>query len=574
MAKANDVVIRIRTDDGQLDSGLNRAERKLGDFGGAAKKIMGIVGGAFAVERIAAFTVELAKLSGEAEGVRAAFNRIATASDLEDMKEATRGTVSELNLMKRAVSATNLGLPVENLATLFEFATKRAQDTGESVDYLVESIVTGIGRKSPLILDNLGISAVQLREKLKGVGMETASVSDIAAAVGEIAADSMRESGEVIDTNAVKIQQLSAQWQDFKLSLAENKALNDYFSGTLNEWSTWLEVVTNQSATFWDKFHATFDITGKNATAVYNKLKQQEEQQRAAAAAIDAYNQMVEKGKNPLKETEETETKRVKTLGDLKEELKLLKDSLDSYGIGQEAEIQRTLQQIANTEKLIKSLTTLRTARTDAGETMSTRGETPRIGDPMTDVPGLETDKLEAFGEIYLEKYREMMAKVQEEVDQLNQAVNLSIVDGLVGGLEAAINGESFGGVMRALLSPLAGILEEEGKLLIAAGIGLEAFKKSLASLNGIGAIAAGASLIAIAQGMKALGNIGSAPGGGGSYGSTGGGFTSYDPGKSNWMGQTPQMQIELKGQLVQRGDDMVYNVEKNDYKINRLIGS
>jgi hypothetical protein len=577
MARVEDVVIKIRTDDGQLNSGLDKAERKLSDFGNAGKKIMGLIGGAFAVERVAAFTFELAKLSGEAEGVRAAFQRIAKAQDLKAMQEATKGTVSELNLMKRAVSANNLGLPIENLASLFEFATKRAQDTGESVDYLVESIVTGIGRKSPLILDNLGISAVQLREKLKGVGYESASVADIAAAVGEIAADSMRESGEVIDTNAVKIQQLSAQWADFKLSLAENEALNNYFSGTLSEWSTWLEVVTHQSASFWDKFHATFDVTGRNATAVFNKLKAQEEQQRRAAEAIDEYNRMIEQGKNPMKETVEQEEKRLKTLGDLKEELKKMKESLDTYGIGQTAELQRTLQQIEATEKLIKSLMTLKTVRAEPGEMMQTRGETPQIGAAGSggdEILMPEFDKLDAYGEAYLEKYGEMMAEVQDEVELLNAAVNAAIVDGLVGGLEALVNGANFGGVMSALLSPLASILEQQGKILLAAGIGLEVFKQSLSTLNGPAAIAQGAILIGLAQGMKALGNIGSGGGAsGGSYSSAIGGGAGTGPGNFiDRAGRGTGMSINITGELTAQGSSLKYVLDQVNWddKITR----
>ena len=40
----------------------------------------------------------------------------------------------------------------------------------KSVDFLVNSIVTGIGRKSVLILDNLGLSAVDVNEKFKESG--------------------------------------------------------------------------------------------------------------------------------------------------------------------------------------------------------------------------------------------------------------------------------------------------------------------------------------------------------------------------------------------------------------------
>ena len=70
-----------------------------------------------------------------------------------DLKTATRGTVSEFDLMKSAVSANNFKIPLESLSSYLAFATRRAEETGQSVDYLVDSIIMGIGRKSPMILD-------------------------------------------------------------------------------------------------------------------------------------------------------------------------------------------------------------------------------------------------------------------------------------------------------------------------------------------------------------------------------------------------------------------------------------
>ena len=58
----------------------------------------------------------------------------------------------------------------ENLGSYLAFATKRAEETGQSVDYLVDSIIMGIGRKSPMILDNLGISIVDIRNEMEKTG--------------------------------------------------------------------------------------------------------------------------------------------------------------------------------------------------------------------------------------------------------------------------------------------------------------------------------------------------------------------------------------------------------------------
>ena len=145
-------------------------------------------------------SVELAK-SGE--GVRNAFERLNRPGLLDNLKEATHGTVSELELMKAAVKFDDFKLPVEQLGTLLEFAQKKAKDTGQSVDYMVDSIVTGLGRKSLMILDNLGLSASQVKEKMAETG-------DMTTAVAAIIKEQMSEAGEYVETAADRAARAAA----------------------------------------------------------------------------------------------------------------------------------------------------------------------------------------------------------------------------------------------------------------------------------------------------------------------------------------------------------------------------
>lgn len=169
------------------------------------KKVGAAVGIAFGAQQAFQLGKEMVNLAAKAEGVERAFKRIGSPQLLADLRKATRGTVSDLLLMQRAVQASNFKLPLDQLAGLLKFASARARETGESVDYLVNSIVLGIGRKSPLILDNLGISAVELRKRLKGVGVEATSVADISRIVGEIASEELDKMGEQADTTSDKL---------------------------------------------------------------------------------------------------------------------------------------------------------------------------------------------------------------------------------------------------------------------------------------------------------------------------------------------------------------------------------
>ena len=148
--------------------------------------------------------IELAK---QGEGIRIAFERLGRGDILDGLREATHGTVTDIELMKASVKFNDFKLPLEELGTMLAFAQQKAKDTGQSVDYMVDSIVTGLGRKSLMILDNLGLSASEIREKMKGTG-------DMTKAVGEIIRSQMASAGEYVETAADRAAQANVSLQN------------------------------------------------------------------------------------------------------------------------------------------------------------------------------------------------------------------------------------------------------------------------------------------------------------------------------------------------------------------------
>lgn len=75
-------------------------------------------------------TLEMAKLSGNVEGVTRAFERSVPNSVgvLYKLRDATHGAVTDLELMQKALLAKNYGISLEALPNLLEFASVRAQD--------------------------------------------------------------------------------------------------------------------------------------------------------------------------------------------------------------------------------------------------------------------------------------------------------------------------------------------------------------------------------------------------------------------------------------------------------------
>lgn len=149
-------------------------------------------------------SVQLAK---EGEGIRIAFERLGRGDMLDGLRQATHGTVTDIELMKAAVKFNDFKLPVEELGTMLAFAQQKAKDTGQSVDYMVDSIVTGLGRKSLMILDNLGLSAAEIKEKMAETG-------DMTKAVGAIIREQMQNAGDYVETAADRAAQANVDLQN------------------------------------------------------------------------------------------------------------------------------------------------------------------------------------------------------------------------------------------------------------------------------------------------------------------------------------------------------------------------
>lgn len=154
------------------------------------------------------------EMAEQADGVTKAFNGLNQEGLLDNLRKATKGTVNDVQLMTAAVQANDFRIPLEDLGKYLEFAQLKAQQTGQSVDYMTNSIVTGLGRKSPLILDNLGISAAEISEKTKETG-------DFMKAVAEIVDTQLAEAGETYISAADRAAQKTVELQNAQKALGD-----------------------------------------------------------------------------------------------------------------------------------------------------------------------------------------------------------------------------------------------------------------------------------------------------------------------------------------------------------------
>ena len=112
------------------------------------------------IRQISQFVSESAKVAG----MKTAFNTLSGATNnsaiaLKELQKATNGTMSSFDLFQQANNAMILGVAdnSETMAEMFDIAQRLGRALGRDTASSVESLITGIGRQSRLMLDNIGI---------------------------------------------------------------------------------------------------------------------------------------------------------------------------------------------------------------------------------------------------------------------------------------------------------------------------------------------------------------------------------------------------------------------------------
>lgn len=149
---------------------VQKATSLLGDFGiqlsGATLKATLAIGVVTAL--VAAF-VALGQRGSTLVGLGESFDRltasigVTSTTLLQDLREASAGTVADFELIRLANVALagavgDFGQQFgEKLPKLLEVARVQARATGQDVNFLFQSLITGIKRGSPLLIDNTGL---------------------------------------------------------------------------------------------------------------------------------------------------------------------------------------------------------------------------------------------------------------------------------------------------------------------------------------------------------------------------------------------------------------------------------
>lgn len=184
------------------------------------------LGGA-AVLGVAKQAVELAKMGAQAQRAETAFENLSggteeASENLQAMQEATRGAMSEMDMMAAANKLMSMGLAdsAEELGNVSEMAVTLGSAFGKDAGTSIEEFSLMLANMSIPRLDTFGMSGAKARQRIlelqaamPGLSRETAFMQ----ATMEQGAVAMERLGGRVEDNALAFERLAAWTEDAKI---------------------------------------------------------------------------------------------------------------------------------------------------------------------------------------------------------------------------------------------------------------------------------------------------------------------------------------------------------------------
>ena len=218
------VLIEVGLDD-RASAGLKKLQTSTNSASqsikaGFGKAMIAVTAVTAAVTGATVAVMKMAERAGKIQGLALGFERNFGSMEeaLESFRRASQGMVSDFDLMQTANRAALLGVTknVDELSKLMVTARLRGREMGMDMTTAFNDIVTGIGRRSPLILDNLGIKipdAIKASMEKMGEAEKTQALLNFAIEDG---AKIAKEYGDVQLTASEKAEILKSKIVNLK----------------------------------------------------------------------------------------------------------------------------------------------------------------------------------------------------------------------------------------------------------------------------------------------------------------------------------------------------------------------
>lgn len=330
---------------------------------------------------------ELSEQAAQVERLTAAGEEMATQYGgnmdliLQKVQEASNGTVSEMDIIASANKAMMLGLgaDADQLANLMEVAAFRGRAMGVSTTQAFDDIVRGVGRASPMILDNLGIiidADQTYSDYAESIGKskdeltkseKTQALLNATLATGN---EMLDKAGGLADDSASSFERWDASLSNFKTTLfGATSGLSDFADSGAAILDAWTESIrkTNAETDKADKiYNYATAIRRLNEDMSYDEAAKLAEEMINAQEATDA---MSEAAMNQTTALNEDSTAIVLTTEQLKEMSRVNGDLLSLTKDIQRENERYTSSLSDQTEKQSELAVALEEAKNQYGET-------------------------------------------------------------------------------------------------------------------------------------------------------------------------------------------------------------
>lgn len=273
--------------------GIQSAQKDLGGLSTAAKAVGGAIVAAGVVEAGKA-AYELGVLGAQSLRTKHAFEMISGSAyeatdNLDAMKRATRGAMSEQEMMATANQLLQMGLAgnASELESVTEMAVRLGGAMGKEAGPAVAEFSLMLANQSIPRLDTFGISAGKVRERIQELQKATPGLSrEIAfmTAVNEEGAIALERLGDAAEDELLANERLEASMADLKVMAGEMLA------PAMAEVAEVLADTTRHIITQADELEAFTTAYGDAAVGAFVL----EHGLYGTAEAADAFNQMLE----------------------------------------------------------------------------------------------------------------------------------------------------------------------------------------------------------------------------------------------------------------------------------------
>lgn len=572
MGKIGDLWVRLGLKKEEYDAGMAQAERRAGGFGDKMKTVGASAKAVWAAIGVAvvAFADKFAHHS-QAIGdrwdqtmsrMKAAWNQMLTALTQWDWNNFGNRIKNAMDAAAKSTAAHDAEFEIQNSIDL-----RKAQMQEELAILQVEM------RNTKNSYEQRAKYAEEYLNKLRPLYEEEAKMrrntmvadkNEYLAKVGVPQSAANRQNLESFFTNVAPNSQLLNALSEYskknsnkkyKLTAEDNRILDEFQASLGNDYAAFGAIAEMARG-----YQSTNDETAKKVVDAIQTYY-------ASAAAFDEETRRVQQVMNSAEaqssiDTSSIDTSKMMHDADRDRAEKILQRAQDAA----KSEVQLLQEKYAEEKALLQQFG------------IDTEALTKEYYGNIFDILEDETDKaLEHLGEYepiviepfefeddtaqeFLDEMEAMTRRAEELAEEFKAAVVYGISDGIQEMMDQlmGLSDINAGAIFAALLTPLADMAVREGEILVAEGIGVEAVKKALESLNGVAAIAAGSALIAIGSAARA--GLKSLASGGGGASATSTAVASDTRGGYGYETNT-EITVHVEGRL--KGSDILLSGSK-----------